>query len=57
MHLVELVELRVSGIFISSSHVKCFVQKSKNDQYREGAWVVAGATGILLVQWPCWENT
>ena len=32
-------------ILIFPTHVKCFTQHSKTDQYREGAWVIIAATG------------
>lgn len=41
----ELVELRECDISVHTSHVKCFIQHSKTDQYREGAWVIIAATG------------
>ena len=37
--------LKVCDIFMFPSHVKCFIQQSKTDQYREGAWVIVAATG------------
>jgi hypothetical protein len=41
----ELSELRVCEVSIFPSHVRCFIQSSKTDQYREGAWVLIAATG------------
>ena len=41
----ELSNLKLCDVEICSSHVKLFIEKSKTDQFREGAWVVIGATG------------
>ncbi|XP_072037006.1 integrase/recombinase xerD homolog [Amphiura filiformis] len=41
----ELSNLRLCDVIIFTSHVKFFINKSKNDQYREGAWVVVAASG------------
>ena len=40
----ELANLKICDIVICNSHVKLFLEKSKTDQFREGAWVFIGAT-------------
>ena len=44
----ELANLRLCDVEIYDSHMKLFLVKSKTDQYREGAWVIVGATGSEL---------
>jgi len=41
----ELSSLKLCDIDICSSHVQLFIESSKTDQFREGAWVIIGATG------------
>ena len=41
----ELSNLKLSDIELFDSHMKVFLEKSKTDQFREGAWVVVSATG------------
>ncbi|XP_072037315.1 integrase/recombinase xerD homolog [Amphiura filiformis] len=41
----ELANLKVCDLDMCYSHIKVFIEKSKTDQLREGAWVVVGATG------------
>ena len=41
----ELSDLRVCDVSVFPSHARCFIQSSKTDQYREGAWVLVAATG------------
>lgn len=41
----ELAELKLCDIVVYDTHVKCFIEKSKTDQYRDGAWVIVAATG------------
>ncbi len=43
----ELANLRICDVEFSQSHVKLFLEKSKTDQFREGAWVIVGATGAV----------
>lgn len=40
----ELAGLRLCDVELCDSHVKLFLEKSKTDQFREGAWVVISAT-------------
>ena len=41
----ELSNLKICDLEFAESHVKIFIKKSKTDQFREGAWVIVGATG------------
>ncbi|XP_072028609.1 integrase/recombinase xerD homolog [Amphiura filiformis] len=41
----ELSNIKVCDLELCDSHVKIFIEKSKTDQLREGAWVIIGATG------------
>ena len=41
----ELSNLKICDLEFAESHVKIFIEKSKTDQFREGAWVIVGATG------------
>ena len=41
----ELAGLKFGDVELCDSHIKLFLEKSKTDQFREGAWVVIGATG------------
>ena len=41
----EISRLKLCDIELNLSHVKLFLEQSKTDQFREGAWVVIGATG------------
>ena len=41
----ELSNLRICDIDMCDSHIKLFLEKSKTDQCREGAWIIIGATG------------
>ena len=41
----ELANLKVCDIEQCASHIKLFLEKSKTDQFREGAWIIVGATG------------
>ncbi len=41
----ELSNLKLCDIEMCESHVKLFLESSKTDQFREGAWVVVSATG------------
>ena len=36
----DLSQLRVSDIHLRSDHAAVFLEKRKNDQYREGSWVL-----------------
>ena len=36
----DLSQLRVSNIHLRSDHAAVFLEKRKNDQYREGSWVL-----------------
>ncbi len=36
----ELSNLKLCDIEMYASHVKLFLERSKTDQFREGAWVV-----------------
>jgi integrase len=44
----ELLSIRRSDILIHSSHMEVFIESSKTDRYRDGAWIVIARTGTLL---------
>jgi len=44
----ELLDIRVSDIVFSDTHVSIFIENSKTDQYRDGAWSVIAKTGTVL---------
>ena len=41
----ELSNIKLCDIEMFDSHMKIFLEKSKTDQFREGAWVIVSATG------------
>ena len=41
----ELSNLKICDLEFAESHFKIFIEKSKTDQFREGAWVIVEATG------------
>ena len=41
----ELAKLNRSDVVIECSYLKLFIESSKTDQYRDGAWVVIAASG------------
>ncbi|XP_041479963.1 integrase/recombinase xerD homolog isoform X2 [Lytechinus variegatus] len=41
----ELSNIKLSDIELFDSHMKVFLEKSKTDQFREGAWVIVSTTG------------
>ena len=43
----ELINIRRCDIQLFVSHVHIFISKSKTDIFRQGAWVLIGATGSL----------
>ncbi|XP_041361951.1 uncharacterized protein LOC121377920 [Gigantopelta aegis] len=44
----ELLHLRLSDIVIDSTHMSLFIESSKTDKYRDGAWVLIARTGTKL---------
>ena len=46
--LDELAKLKESDVVIYESHMELFVESSKTDQFRDGAWVVIARTGTNL---------
>ena len=44
----ELLGIRISDILFYSSYMTMFIECSKTDKYRDGAWVVIAKTGSLL---------
>ena len=44
----ELLGIRISDILFYSSYMTIFIECSKTDKYRDGAWVVIAKTGSLL---------
>jgi len=45
---LELLNIRVSDIVCSDTHVSIFIENSKTDQYRDGAWSVIAKSGTEL---------
>ena len=43
----EMIIIRLMDLQICSSHMKIFLERSKTDQFREGAWVVIASTGKI----------
>ena len=41
----EMINIRLMDVKVCSSHMKIFLERSKTDQFREGAWVVIASTG------------
>jgi integrase len=41
----ELSSLKICDVVWCHSHIKLFIERSKTDQFREGAWVVIAPTG------------
>ena len=44
----DLLDIRVSDIVFSDTHVSIFIENSKTGQYRDGAWSVIAKTGTVL---------
>ena len=44
----ELLGIRISDILFYSPYMTIFIECSKTDKYRDGAWVVIAKTGSLL---------
>ena len=44
----ELAKLKESDVAIYESHMELFVESSKTNQFRDGAWVVIARTGTNL---------
>ena len=42
--LYELSNFTICDIDMCDSHKKLFLEKSKTDQYKEGLWIIIGAT-------------
>ena len=55
----ELASLKESDVKFYEDHVEVFVESSKTDQYREGAWVPIARTGSknCPVAIQCWNVT
>ena len=43
----ELVSLHVSEIYFKDNYMNIFIESSKTDQYRDGAWVPVAKSGKL----------
>ena len=44
----ELLNIRRCDIMIYNTHISIFIESSKTDKYRDGAWVVISRTGTAL---------
>ncbi|XP_069114860.1 uncharacterized protein [Argopecten irradians] len=44
----ELLKIKRSDIVIDSTHMRVFIESSKTDKYRDGAWIVISRTGTKL---------
>lgn len=44
----ELLKIRRSDIHIDSMHMSVFIESSKTDKYRDGAWILISRTGTTL---------
>ena len=44
----ELLNIRRGDIVINLSHMSIFIESSKTDQYRDGAWILIARTGTKL---------
>lgn len=44
----ELLNIRVSDLRFEQSYMKIFIESSKTDKFRDGAWIVIAKTGTLL---------
>ena len=44
----ELLKIRRSDLVFENSHLAIFIESSKTDQYRDGAWVLIARTGTKL---------
>ena len=44
----ELLQIRLCDVKFESTYVKIFLEHSKTDQYRDGAWIVISRTGTNL---------
>ncbi|XP_046573043.1 uncharacterized protein LOC124281076 [Haliotis rubra] len=52
----ELLNITRSDIVFYNSHMLLFIEKSKTDVYRDGAWLVIGRTGTKLCPVECLER-
>ena len=50
----EQSNLKICDLEFAESHVKIFIEKSKTDQFREGAWVIA--TGKVTCPVRCYPS-
>ncbi|XP_069109457.1 integrase/recombinase xerD homolog [Argopecten irradians] len=48
MRSAEVLALRRSDVQIRTSHMEIFVEQSKTDIYRDGAWIIVSRTGSRL---------
>ena len=46
----ELLKLKRSDVLINSEYMSVFVESSKTDKYRDGAWILISRTGLHYVQ-------
>ena len=46
----EWLNIRRFDIMIYNTHMSIFIESSKTDKYRDGAWVVISRTGTALCQ-------
>ena len=44
----ELLKIRRSDVLFDKTHLSLFIESSKTDKYRDGAWIVISRTGTLL---------
>ena len=44
----ELLKLKRSDVFINSTYMSVFIDSSKTDKYRDGAWILIARTGTVL---------
>jgi integrase len=42
----ELIQLRRCDFFIEEAYMRIFIERSKTDIYRDGAWVIIARTGL-----------
>ena len=45
LRFYEKINIKLMDVEVCSSHMKIFLERSKTDQFREGAWVVIASTG------------